>query len=95
MPTNTVASSVKLPPDLRERLKNLAGARNQSSHAMMVQAIERYVDREEKREALRQEAERAYEHYVLTGLHLTGDEVIEWMEATIRGEKPDMPKCHI
>ena len=95
MTTNSVPSSVKLPQPLRERLKNLANARNQSAHAVMVKAIECYVEHEEKREALRQEARAAHDHYMLTGLHLTNDEVIEWMDKIIRGEKVDMPKCHI
>lgn len=66
----TSPASVKLPVSLRERIKNLADARNQSAHAIMLQTIENYVDREEKREALRQEANAAHEHYVQTGLHL-------------------------
>jgi predicted transcriptional regulator len=95
MPTNTVPSSVKLPQSLRERLKNLANARNQSAHAVMVQAIESYVEREEKREALRQEARTAHEHFMLTGLHLSNTEIIEWMDKVIQGEKASLPKCHI
>jgi predicted transcriptional regulator len=95
MPANTIPSSVKLSPPLRERLKNLAIARNQSTHAVMLQAIESYVDREEQREALRQEARAAHDHFMLTGLHLTNAEVVDWMDKIIQGEKADMPKCHI
>lgn len=95
MPTTAVPSSVKLSQDLRERLKNLANSRKQSAHAVMLEAIESYVDREEKREALRQEAKSAHDHFMLTGLHLTGDEVIGWMDKIIQGEKADMPPCHI
>lgn len=61
----------------------------------MLQAIENFVDREEKREALRQEAKAAHEHYMQTGLHLTNDEVVGWMDKIIQGEKVPMPKCHI
>jgi predicted transcriptional regulator len=95
MQTSTGPTSVKLPQPLRERVKSLADARRQSVHAVMVQAIENYVDREEKREALRQEARAAHEHFMLTGLHLTNAEVIGWMDTIIRGEKAPMPKCHI
>ena len=91
----TTPASVKLPNPLRERIKNLADARNQSAHAIMLLAIENYVEREEKREALRQEAKAAHEHYVQTGLHLTNAEVVEWMDKIIQGEKVPMPKCHI
>ncbi len=50
--------------------------------------------RQEEREALRREAQAAHDHYMRTGLHLTNDEVIAWMEAIIRGEKPEPLKCH-
>jgi len=94
MQTNITPASVKLPQPLRERIKILADARNQSAHAIMLQAIESYVAREEQREALRQEAKAAHEHYMRTGLHLTNAEVIHWMDKIIQGEKVDMPKCH-
>lgn len=93
--TQATPASIKLSKPLRERVKTLAEARNQSAHAIMLQAIESYVDREEKREALRQEARAAHEHYVQTGLHLTNAEVVSWMDACIAGEKVPMPKCHI
>jgi len=95
MSANAIPSSVKLPQPLRERLKNLASARNQSAHAVMLQAIESYVDREEKREVLRQEARAAHEHFMLTGLHLTGEEVNGWLDELAAGHDVEPPKCHI
>lgn len=95
MQTNTTPASVKLPQPLKERVKNLADARNQSAHAIMVRAIENYVDREEKREALRQEAQAAHEHFMLTGLHLTGEEVNTWLDVLAKGHDVEPPKCHI
>lgn len=35
---------------------------------------------EEQRESLRQEARAAHEHFMLTGLHLTGEEVDGWLD---------------
>ena len=95
MQAQVVPTSMKLPQALRERVKNLADARKQSAHAVMLQAIESYIDREEKREALRQEARAAHENFMLTGLHLTGDEVREWIEQIRQGTKAPMPKCHV
>jgi len=92
---NQVNASVRLSPVLHARLVNLAGIRNRSPHALMLQAIENYVEREEKREALRQEAYAAHEHFTLTGLHLTNPEVVGWMDTIIEGKKVPMPKCHI
>ncbi len=93
LPTGTV--SVRLPGDLRVRLGNLAAARQRSTNSLLVQAVTNFVEREEKREALRQECLAAHEHYMLTGLHLTNDEVVEWMDKIIQGGKAPMPKCHI
>jgi len=90
-----VNASVKMPPNLRDRIQALAQARRRTPHSLMLQAIESYLDREEKREALRQEARLAHEHYVQTGLHLTNAEVVEWMDKIIQGGKPPLPKCHI
>lgn len=95
MQPGAAPSSVKLPQALRERVKNLAEARNQSAHAVMLQAIENYVDREEKREALRQEARAAHEHFMLTGLHLTGEEAAAWMDKLADGQDAEPPACHI
>ena len=90
-----INSSVKLSPELHSRVKSLADLRNQSVHAVMRQAIENYVTREEKREAWRKEGMEAWEEYQKTGLHLTNREVVEWMDKIIAGEKAAMPKCHI
>ena len=93
MPTQ-INASVKMPPALRDRLRGLAEARRRTPHSLMLQAIEDYVEREEKRETLRREALAAHEHYVRTGLHLSNSEVVEWMDKIIQGEKADLPQCH-
>ncbi len=90
-----INSSVKLSPELHSRVKSLADLRNQSVHAVMRQAIETYVTREEKREAWKKEGIEAWEEYQKTGLHLTNGEVVEWMDKIIAGENVIMPKCHI
>ena len=88
-------TSIKIPGNLKERIQHLAEARQRSPHALMIQALETFVTREEQRESLRQEAIAAHEHYMQTGLHLTGDEVREWMDQIRQGKKVPMPKCHV
>ena len=63
--------AVKLDESTRERLQRLAKARDRSAHWMMREAIAQYVEREERREAFRQDGVRAWEEYQATGLHLT------------------------
>ena len=90
-----LATSIKIPGSLRDRVQHLAEARQRTPHALMLQAIETYVDREEKREALRQDARAAHDEYMQTGLHLTNDEVRAWIDQLRQGNKVPMPKCHI
>ena len=90
-----INKSVKISPELDSRIKNLADLRKQSVHSVMVQALETYLTREEKREAWRKEGIEAWEEYQKTGLHLTNAEVVDWMDKIIAGENVPMPKCHI
>ena len=90
-----MSTSIKIPGELRERLQNLADSRQRTPHALMLQAIEVFVTREEKREAWRQEGIAAWEEYQRTGLHLTGEEVDLWLEELAKGRDAGPPKCHI
>lgn len=90
----TVNTSVKISPSLKNRLQQLAKSRNQSTHALMLHALETFVAHEEKREKWRQEGIKAWEDYQLTGLHLTNGEVLEWMDNIIVGGSDPLPKCH-
>lgn len=86
--------TVKLEADIRERIQHLAQARDRSAHWIMRQAIGQYVEREEKREAFRQDTLRAWEEYRRTGLHLTGEEMDAWMARLEAGEDAELPACH-
>lgn len=84
-------TSIKLDPALKERLQRIANAQRRSPHWVMKEAIAEYLDREEKREQFRQDAIAALEDYETTGLHLTGEEVDEWLAKLERGEEAEMP----
>ena len=90
-----VNASIRMPGALHARVANLAKVRQRTAHALMLQALEAFVSREEQRESLRQEGIAAWEEYQRTGLHLTGDEVRGWIDRIRRGEKAPMPKCHL
>jgi len=85
---------VKLDADLRERISRLARARKHSAHFLMKEAICEYVEREEKRDVFHQEALEAWEEYRETGLHVTGAEVIAWLETWGTEHEKDAPTCH-
>ncbi|TCJ20157.1 ribbon-helix-helix protein, CopG family [Parasulfuritortus cantonensis] len=87
--------AVKLDPDVRERVKRLAEARQRTPHWLLREAIQQYVDREEKREAFRQDAIRAWEEYQATGLHVTFEEADAWLAKLEAGEDAEVPDCHV
>lgn len=88
------ATSIKLDDDLKGRVKHLADARRRSPHWIMREAIAEYVTREEKSEAFKQDARKALEEYQATGLHVTGEEVIAWLETWGTDDEKAPPKCH-
>jgi predicted transcriptional regulator len=89
------ATSIKLDDGLKGRVQHLAEARRRSSHWIMREAIAQYVEREEKREAFRQDAIRAWDEYQQTGLHLTLEEADAWLAKLEAGEDAEPPKCHV
>jgi predicted transcriptional regulator len=86
-------TSLKLDSATKERVQRLASARRRSPHWVMREAIEEYVEREEKREQYRQAALAAWTHYQTTGLHATAEEADAWL-AKLEAGKDAFPKCH-
>lgn len=86
--------AVKLDSEMYDRIKRLAETRQRTAHWMMRDAIEQYVDREEQREAFRQEALKAWEDYQETGLHVTAKEVTDWLETWGTENEAPAPICH-
>jgi predicted transcriptional regulator len=87
--------AIKIDQDTRERIRRLADARHRSSHWMMREAIQQYLEREEKREAFRQDALKAWAEYQETGLHATLEEVDAWLEKLEAGQDVEPPECHV
>jgi predicted transcriptional regulator len=87
--------SLKLDSNLKARLDAIAVARDRTPHWLMQDAIESYVEREERSAALMQEAEASYEHYVLTGLHVSGERMNDWLDQLAAGHDIDPPQCQV
>jgi len=87
--------SVKLDQNMRARVEHLAESRQRSMHWVMREAIQQYVEHEEKREAFRQSGIRAWNEYQATGLHVTLEEADAWLAKLEAGQDVEMPKCHI
>ena len=87
-------TSLKLDDELKGRVQHLAEIRRRSSHWIMREAIAQYVEREEKREALRQDTLAAWEEYQSTGLHATAAEVENWLSTWGTDDERAAPECH-
>ncbi len=86
--------AIKLDEDTKDRVKRLAEARQRTPHWLMREAIAQYVDREEKREAFRQDTLKAWANFRDTGLHATGEEADAWLAQLEDGKDVDPPTCH-
>jgi predicted transcriptional regulator len=93
MPT-TSTTSIKLDSKMKQRVQRLAASRRRSPHWVLREAVEQYVEREEKREQFRQDALAAWNHYQTTGQHVTAGEADKWLAKLEAGKDAAPPICH-
>ena len=90
----TAAPSIKLDEATRDRLRDLAKASNRTPDAILREAVAQYLEREERRLALRAETLAALEEFTSSGLHLTAAEVDRWLESWGSDKETLAPACH-
>jgi predicted transcriptional regulator len=96
MTTSTLHSTtLKVEQSIKDRIKRLADARHRTPQKVMLDAICEYVEREEKREAFRQDGIRVWNEYQMTGLHVTHDEADVWLAKLEAGQDTTLPACHV
>ena len=89
-----MATSLKIDDRLKSRVQHLASLRRRSSHWIMLEAIQQYVEREEAHESFKQEAMASWANYQETGRHLTGQEVRSWLNTWGTDHEGTVPECH-
>ena len=89
-----MARSLKLDDALDARIHRLANDTNRSPDAIVTEAVQQYVDREETIRLREQTALDALRHYRETGLHLTGEELEDWLDTWGSEAQVDAPPCH-
>ncbi len=87
-------TSIKLDDEMKERVRHLADSRKRTSHWVMREAIAQYVEREEKREAFRQDTFDAWEEFRETGSHVSAEEVDRWLAGWGSEDEAPAPECH-
>jgi predicted transcriptional regulator len=88
----SATTTLKLPPELRARVARLAKASGRSAHGLMLQAIEREVDREERVQAFVQEALEADRSIEAGGEVYAAEDVHAWIERLANGKRAPRPK---
>ena len=86
--------AVKLDADVHARVRELARTQHRSPHYLMREAIAQYVEREEKREAFRQDTLKAWEEFQTTGLHASAGDVEKWLSSWGTEDEQPAPECH-
>jgi predicted transcriptional regulator len=87
-----VTHGIKLDDDTSKRLKKLSVQRNRSAHWLMRDAIERYLNVEERYELERIEDLAEYEDYLQTGRGISQEEMGVWLEKLIHDKNAPWPK---
>lgn len=85
--------AIKIDENTQARIRRLADACMRTPHWLMREAITQYVDREEKREAFRQDALQAWEAFRASGQLVTADQADAWLAQLEQGNDVDPPTC--
>ena len=89
----TIATSLKLPIDLKARVDAAADAAGKTPHAFMVEAIEEQTARAERHEAFIAEALEAEREMERTGRYYAAEDVFTYMTARAEGKRVRRPRA--
>jgi predicted transcriptional regulator len=85
-------TTIKLPPVLKKRVSGIAKQTGRSPHSLMLEAIERHVDYEERMRAFVGEALAADREIDRTGEVYRAEDVQRWIDRLARGAGAARPK---
>ncbi len=85
-------TTLKLSPELSARVAKLAKQTGRTPHSLMVEAIEKEVQREVRMRAFIKEAERADRAMDRTGEAYAAEDVHRWLRSLATGKKTPRPK---
>ena len=90
-----IAGLDPLDPTTRNRFERLALRSGRPASVLTQEAVSQYLDREEARWGMHDDAVAAWAKFQADGLHVTGEEADAWLAALERGEDIDPPACHV
>jgi predicted transcriptional regulator len=87
-----MATSIKLPEDLKKRVARAVKGTDQSAHAFMVEAIRQETERAEKRRKFVADAYTALAEFERDGMGYALSEITAHYQARLQGKKSRKPK---
>ena len=84
-------ATVRLTDQTQRRLEKLGNIKNRAPHYLMVEAINTYLDAEERREEQRIENNQRLENYHMTGRHIAHHDVESYLNSWGTDEPKDAP----
>jgi predicted transcriptional regulator len=90
-----ISTSIKLDPNMKDRVQRVADSMRRTPHWVMKEAVEKYISDAERREAWERESLEALKELDETGLHVTGEEVMVWLESWGTDDEKPAPECHL
>jgi len=86
--------TVKLDASERDRLAVIAAAKKRTSHYLMKEAIQNYLEQEEAEQRFVAAAQGALSDYKANGQHITLEEFSAWAKEIRSNPQAQMPPCH-
>src|SRR5690349_22726355 len=93
MEIERVATTLKLPPELKHRIAKVINGTGQTAHAFMADAIRAQTERAEKRRAFTADALAARDEFALTRIGYAMEDVHGYVNARAAGKKVRKPKA--
>jgi predicted transcriptional regulator len=88
----TVATSLKIPGDLKSRIDKLAQKTGKTTHAFVLSALEEYVSRTELAEQFLEDATEADERMQRSGVGYDARDVHAFVTAKAQGKRARRPR---
>ena len=86
-------TTLRLPPELRDRVSRLAEQSGTTAHSFMLDAIAERVANEELRQALLEEGSARFATMLKTGQGLDWAEMRQYLRERAAGHEPALPKA--
>ena len=87
------ATTIRCDEHVLQQLDALAEARKRSRTWIINQALTEYIAREERREQFKTHVLKSWQQYQETGLHVTDDALVAWLETWGGEQEVEAPQC--